>query len=220
MIRVAIAIPSRGQHPARFTLDLAHLVMVTSQHMAAGNLAFSVILGEHTYIDSNRNELVAAAIESDATHILWLDDDMRFPHDTLVRLLQHSKPVVGANYARRSVADPRPTAILKVGDRKTPGELLYGAEDASGLVEVEALGFGCVLTQIGVFGEVGAPWFEKHWDKTLRQDVGEDADFCARARKKGVAIYVDQALSEEVEHLGVFGYRLAHARMARDEKKE
>ena len=41
------------------------------------------------------------ALAVDATHILWLDSDMRFPADTLGRLLARNRDIVGANYCAR-----------------------------------------------------------------------------------------------------------------------
>ena len=50
----------------------------------------------------NRSRCVERAFKLQATHILWLDTDMRFPPDTLFRLLGRKKPIVGANYRARN----------------------------------------------------------------------------------------------------------------------
>ena len=54
-----------------------------------------------TYLPQQRMTLVKEAFQSGSTHILWIDSDMRFPKDALIRLLDRDLPIVGANYPMR-----------------------------------------------------------------------------------------------------------------------
>jgi hypothetical protein len=45
------------------------------------------------------------------THVLWIDDDMTFEPDVLVKLLRHDKDVIGVNYVTRS-DPPKPNVHL------------------------------------------------------------------------------------------------------------
>ena len=53
-------------------------------------------------LPQNRDLLVKAGQESGATHCKWFDDDMRFPKDSILRLLEHDKEIVCANYRFRT----------------------------------------------------------------------------------------------------------------------
>ena len=65
---------------------------------------------------------------------------------------------------------------------------------------------GCMLTSIDVFDAVGKPWFNIGYDARTDDYLGEDMDFCLRARENGYKIYVDDILSRQISHLGTFAY--------------
>jgi hypothetical protein len=206
MLKIAICIPSRGAMDYRFTYDLVQLVMYTQNTIVdAGQADFGVLFRADTYIHRNRESLAEMALRKNATHLLWLDDDMRFPPDLLVRLLAHQKPIVGVNYVTRGV-EAEPVAITQIAP---PGAKLQTPPDATGLAPVEALGFGAVLIESAVFTATTRPWFESCYKGT--QHYGEDVDFCMKARAAGYEVLVDQDLSKQIAHLGSFEYRMEHA---------
>ena len=47
-------------------------------------------------VDNARNEIVKAFLESDCTHLLFIDSDTIPPLDALKRLLAHDKPIISA----------------------------------------------------------------------------------------------------------------------------
>jgi hypothetical protein len=97
-LRVMIATPCTDMVKAGFALDLAMLYGLTCSY---GDVDCAVMQNKGTIIPQQRATLVDAAQRFNASHILWLDSDMRFPKDTLFRLMKHEKPIVAANYARR-----------------------------------------------------------------------------------------------------------------------
>ena len=202
-----IAVPSHDVVPVDFAFDLARLTSYTTAAVPDG-----VIVGlmglKATYIHAARNDLIEAAIVAGATHILWLDSDMRFPSSTLMHLARRNKPVVGCNYAQR-VVDPKYVAIKEVGK---PGVRCATTAESEGLEEVEALGFGCLLLRLdaleGMPDPNEVPWFQNvylgdgEW-------MGEDVHFCKLLREAGHKIYVDHDLSKHVRHIGSFEYDLS-----------
>jgi hypothetical protein len=212
--KIAICIPSRGMNPSEFTQDLAGLVLTTAVSLPPQD-NLGIICSEGTYIDKNRQELADAALLDDATHLFWLDDDMRFEPDVLLRLLAHDKPIVGLNYPRRAVASV-PTAIRYIGDEHHEREPLFTNEADTGLAMVEAIGFGCLLIKAEVFEKLQRPFFETRYDPIRGQRVGEDVDFCIKARRAGFDVLVDQAASQTVGHIGKFVFGHAHANALRE----
>jgi hypothetical protein len=216
---VAICIPSRGYCDFGFTMDLA-----TMLSWSVGNdVATVTLLGQDaTYIHANRNDLVKRALHiPGVTHLLWLDDDMRFPKETMYRLLKHNEAFVGANYpTRRTPVVPVSIKTIYPTERK-PGKRLLPPAGAAGLEEVDGIGFGVVLVRREVFEDVDFPWFECIYDRTRgMMMIGEDISFGMLAREKGYRIMVDHDLSEEIEHVGKFSYKLAHARAWAEEVQD
>lgn len=196
---VVIATPCTDLVRAGFALDLAKLVGTC----AAQRLRMAVMQNRGTIIPEQRQVLAEAAVDMEATHILFIDSDMRFPKDSLFRLLVHEEPIVGTNYPRRR--EPH----LPTAEHTNHGYLFTG-EDGEGLTEVTQLGFGLVLIETKVFEAMPKPWFAIGYSKS-GQYVGEDVFFCSRARTAGFRVLVDQGLSREILHTGEMDYSHDHA---------
>jgi hypothetical protein len=184
-------------------------------------LAFNV----GTYVHKSRNELLLDALtahEQDperprATHILWLDADMRFPRDAAIRLLKHQVPVVGINYSTRKMP-PEFVAIKQITqdeDATSGSKLVSDWEESTGLEEVDAIGFGFVMMEAAALVNLPDPrydpWFFFEMTKhgTL---MGEDVYFCVKMLKErlGLRVLVDHDLSKDCSHIGDFEYKLYH----------
>ena len=145
-----------------------------------------------------RNNGVARAQELGADYLLFLDSDMVFPRSTLLRLLAYGRDIVGATYLRRTP----PFAILGARLAEAP------APDAPGLAEMQHLPTGCLLIRMKVFEAMTRPYFRFRHDETTGDVIGEDYDFCDRARELGFRIWCDAALSFEIGHIGQTIYRI------------
>ena len=105
-LKVAICIPVYGMTHAKFTQSLANMI-VHSLEAAIVRDARNVKLELETFMVScsmlteSRHRLVAEALAWEADYMLCLDADHVFPPDTLVRLLAHGLPAVGAVGAKR-----------------------------------------------------------------------------------------------------------------------
>lgn len=215
-LRVMVAVPTHDHCPAMFAYDLAQMMAFTGVNLVGGDnapleaVSLSFVTG--TYVHSARQSLADIAVENGTDYVLWLDSDMRFPKDTLVRLLLHQKDVVGINYSSRGIP-PRFVAIKQV----FPAQYCITGPDSEGLEEVEAIGFGALLMKTDVLrglpdpeGDDG-PWFGFEWDTELRKMIGEDVGFCRLIREHGYSVYVDHDLSKECRHIGTLEYMAEHA---------
>lgn len=209
-VRLVIAIPSQDLVNAGFMFDLAGSLAGLKD---CPNLKLQLLNNRGTILPQQRHSLATLALESKPTHILWLDADMRFPVDTILRLIAHDVDVVAANYATRR-APIIPTAEIE------RNELVFQNEDAIGLLEVSHVGMGVMLTKAHVFEKIPKPWFATGWDRTGELFVGEDVFFCRQLRKAGVKINIDMALSNEVRHCGEFQYTLRHANVTLEKAKQ
>lgn len=203
--KIAIAVCSHDHSPAAFAADLAAMA-IFSQRELGPEIDIGVCMITGTYIHSARRKMLQTVIAEKCTHILWLDSDMRFPADSLVRLLNHQKPLVGINYAIRQF----PTGFVAFKTLNQEESVrLETLPESTGLVEVDGLGFGMVLMSQEVFKVLPSldddPWFRYDW-KPGQVEVGEDVHFCYMVRERGIKLYVDQDLSKQCGHIGTMTY--------------
>jgi len=198
--RVVIGVPCGDMVSAYFAYDLARLVGYTAMHVPDTSL--QILFHHGTLIAPQRQDIAKASVAAEATHILWLDADMRFPKQSLEGLLKQDVDIVGANYIRRRPPH-YPTAWAK-------GNYLWTYEDSEGLVEVDHVGMGLMLTKTRVFEETPMPWFQIPWVEERGTYRGEDITFMEAARNAGFKVYVDQSLSWFVQHTGTMEYSHIH----------
>lgn len=179
-MKVLIAVPCMDQVPAQFAQCLATLGKVDKTIVAfqIGSLVYT-----------SRNDLAQIAIKQGCDYIFWLDSDMMFPPDALVRMfksLEHGDIVSGLYFRR--VAPFTPVIYDKLDIDDTGCHYTEPKEIPDGIFEVAGCGFGCVLMptdiMLDVIEKYGSPF-------TPINGIGEDLSFCWRARQLGFKIVCD-----------------------------
>lgn len=181
---------------------MAHLMAISRDYGAEVHLDWQIMGGSN--LCQQRQQLVSRALNLKATHVLWWDADIKAPADVIPRLLNHSKPVVCANYPTKELVS-RPTVYLDGDDHTGP---LWTKPGDTGLVgDVARAGLGLMLVDAQVFYHIDLPWFvfEPKAPEFIMYG-GEDHYFCDKVRKSGIPIFCDQDLSQEVAHVGSFEF--------------
>jgi hypothetical protein len=211
---LAIGIPSFGMVHLYFCARLYNLRMPMNRVVRQ----FYVVGKE---VGEARNELCARALDvgedgqpERCTHLLFLDDDVLFHPDVLLKLLSHDRPIVsGLYYAKSSVPQPLILHGEFGGTARTwtPGDL----------VECEGHGMGLCLIRTEVLRRMrdeldlgtdphGYPaWFRTVKDSPLVRADGvpaiynstEDWQFLMRARQLGYQPCVDTSAAAFGWHL-------------------
>lgn len=195
--KIAILVPTRDLVHSYFSYSLIQLVKFSTQL----GLDVYTFFDSSTILLNQRNNLVNMALELGADWVLWLDSDMIFPMSTLTRLLSHNKDIVGCNYMKRSLP-LKPTAYLDTTDWNS-----YLPLDTDGdIVEVEAMGMGCVLMKMETFLSLEKPYFKFTYDKDTDDYLGEDFNLFKDLNLNGYKVFVDANLSKEINHLGTFSF--------------
>lgn len=185
-MKVLIAVPCMDQVPAPFCQSLAQLKKV-------GECVLAMKSGSLIY--TSRNSLATMAIQMDADYVFWLDSDMVFQPDTLVRMMdtvqKHDIDMLTGLYFRRvppyspvlfDKLEMRTKTVLDWSEFKTIPEYLF---------EVGGCGFGCVLVSTEVLMSVQG----KHGNMFAPMgNNGEDIAFCIRARDCGYKIICDPSI--------------------------
>lgn len=208
-LRIAVCVPG-DRWKAGFGFGVSNMMaFFAGSEYAGGTKDIQLISVSGSMLGTIRMDLVQRAMKFDATHMLFLDDDMEFPADLLNRLLRHNLPVVGCNYARR-VVPPVPTAW---GLDDQP---VYTSDASTGLEEVAHIATGAMLLDMRVFdllqdklGDEAMPLFQFTWkkgDNGVWHEQGEDVYFCRKLRSVGLPIFVDHDASKGIGHIGEFTF--------------
>lgn len=203
--RVAVCIPSGESWKAPTAFQATCLAIYSAPHVAIVPIN---IRGEDTA--QSRNRLVRHAIRSGAGWLLWIDADMVFPPDALMRLLAYDLDIVGVDYRLRGPPFKRIGLFMRDGDpkRTTHVNRAEAAAQQTGLVEMAVLGLGFVLVRASVFRKLPPPWFGRTWSRehaSLGNPDGfstEDSYFCSVARHHGYSVWCDLDLSAQIQHVG------------------
>lgn len=212
-IHLVIGIPTGDTMEAGFGYDYGKMMMYLGMNVVAvGAVEMRTFMVQDTLVHKARNDIVETMLaKTDATHLLFLDSDMRFPWHAPLMLIQHNKPVIGVNYSTRSGV-PRPVALVDIDQTEPHRRFLYPQPEPSPPVEVEAVGMGVCLIQREVFEKVAYPWFDIVYDPVNRRWLGEDVTFCRKVRAAGYGVWVDPILSDTIGHVGRFEYTLGHTK--------
>lgn len=211
--RVLVAVPCGDMVHAGFAYDLSRMLAYSVAMDDDLLVAPAMIRG--TVLPSQRHVLVRDALEGDFTHILWLDSDMRFPKNTLLRLLAHEKSVVAVNYTTRRV--PIVPLARSVED-ETP---MFFTEGQTGLVQAKTAGLGVCLMETAVFRNMAPPWFAIGYNREHGVYAGEDIYLFTRMHDElRVPLFIDVDLSRTISHIGEFEYTTEQAAHLRDASKE
>lgn len=193
--KVCISITSNFEFlPTYFVIDLISMINYASKF----GVTCSVFSSRNSMgIDMIRNSAVDFARESGCDYVLHLDTDHHYPHNTLVKLLQHKKPFVCGVYCKR-------TTPFEYVQYKNPMKIpintpknTYKAEELNGLMRIGASGTAGNLVHIGVYDRISKPYYEftttKKGGKLYKS--GEDVNFCRKLHKAGIEVWCDTSLS-------------------------
>ena len=208
-INVAIGIPLAGDYSG-------HRKFWESLLMMKKPGVFQPIVVPRVTIQHARNLIVSKALELNCTHVLFIDDDMIFPQDAAIRLLEHDRDIVcGLAFQRKK--PHMPCIFRNVIDNDE--QQIYPMEIVKqGLFEIDACGSAFVLIKTDVFRKLEEPWYV--WgDKTLgvyvdKGGLGEDISFSLKAKRAGFEVFCDTDLiithigdNEEVTDIHYFAHK-------------
>lgn len=127
-----------------------------------------------------RNEVVKAALSTDADAVFWVDSDIVLPVEAITRLVQTGQEFVTGIYCQRY--PPHWPLVAHFNEEKrTFNWFIDWPENA--VAPIDGCGFGCVVTSTRLLKALDPPWF--HYEK-----FSEDFDFCLKAARAGFQPHV------------------------------
>ena len=195
-MKTLIAVPSHDYVHAEFTKSLMNLEMPQ-------DTGFTMIT--NTLIYTARTLIMDNAVEMDFDNVLWIDSDMTFKPDALMKLAgdmeQGLDMVCGIYFTRKFPMFPGIQSELhwriKEDGWVDTGAKCYMDYPKDSLFEVQGCGFGFVMTSVDLLKRMkekyGSPFYPL-------MGMGEDTAFCWRVREAGGKIWCDSRV--KCGHIG------------------
>jgi hypothetical protein len=203
---VVLATPSRD---GRAYFDYTVSAINTFRACDRAGVKCGILLEmNESLLPAGRNRLVAKFLQQDPafTHLLFVDDDMSWQPESVLRLLAHGEDFVAGPYVRRDeTPSPRWTCKLEL-EPEIDGRGLtraFGVGMGFTMISRVALEKMCRVFAHETYEDLSLPG-KHHWlfDIEVRdgQINGEDYVFCRKYRETGGTIYVDTTI--ELGHIG------------------
>lgn len=185
--------------------------LLASQHALrqAGIRSEIVFETQCSLVITGRNSLVADFMESDATDMVFIDSDIGWKPEDLVRLLQHPVSMVAGIYRKKA---PELIYAMEFDDPTS-----IKADSKTGLLKAKGVAAGflrlrrdCIETMIQAYPElkITEKGREQYalFDTSLSDGkmTGEDYTFCRRWGAIGGTIWIDPNI--ELDHYGMTAY--------------
>lgn len=223
-----------------FTLSLIELRSLADR--LGIHLEFNILLGE-SLITRGRNRIAHEFMQSDCTHLMFIDSDIQFQAQDVFRLIDCNLPIVAGCYPLKQINWDNISKVSGLVDAKDLGELggnlvVSFREDSFAVdkpTEVYETGTGFMLIKRSVFKSLESritPHFENHtrsgcvelirgYFNTGVNEVGkflsEDYMFCLEYRMAGGKVWVLPSI--ELNHIGQYVYKGSILQMARLEER-
>lgn len=203
MKNITIALCTNRQVKPKTVGCLLDVVTHKGKVFNTEEIDFHILIAERGYtIAENRNYCVVQAQKNKSDYLFFVDDDMTFPSDTLERLLNREKEVIGINSYSRCLP---PSSTVGLMDKK--GEYMHPDKHTEWemqipdyLFEAYFVGTGVALIDMKVFDKIKKPYFTFTYDKNGQVIHGEDGNFCRKVKEAGIGIWCDGSI--EVGHIG------------------
>lgn len=220
-VRIYIAIPAYGGWTRN---ACASSLMRLASRLTAAGIDFNGMIVDSENIAAVRNFYASLALQEAMTHILFVDYDIEFESQTVFKMMQAQKPVIGAVCARRPqgrmLYEGMPPLLPNVGlataDRPLNKPLDTVASIGMGLTLIETQALRALINtgklkkqerhDFGPDGLTGPlfGFFDRADDGS---DRSEDISFCRRWRE--LCNGEIWALSgEDIGHIGDMVWRL------------
>ena len=187
------------------------------------------LMGNESLITRGRNYIADHFLQSDSTHLMWIDADVGFERDAILKLLNYDEDFVGAAYPKKmrtsSILSTNPNNLRDHGASYVvnflDNEHNVNKKNEKGLVEMRHLGTGFMLVTKKVFKKMRANcrqaraanfgqfanWYTEYFKTDLDEEgvlQSEDWVFCNQWRDVGGKIWLDPTI--KLDHIGTYIY--------------
>lgn len=195
-MKIIICIPHNFAYFEKpFTISLLELIVYTNWWIQKEkkDIDISVITQDGLFLDCMRNRLVEAALQTDQTHLLFLDADMTFPRNAIQLMVEDFEDTPQLEAVTGLYTWKRPPFLPHVytsWNDETKQFQIAGKFPLTEPFWVEGAGAGCLMVKAEVFKRIKSPWFlferETGEGQLCEATFGEDLYFCKKAKMEMV----------------------------------
>lgn len=202
-MKLSITVISNRDQKPHFTQCLADLLCHTFIH--ANRIGIKAIIPkigrQWSALPNGRQAALDDAIAQGSTHLLSIDDDMKFPPNTLEVMASRKVQAIGVNAVLKDPSERKFTAYGFNG-------INIDSRSKTGIEEVEFAGFGVFLLELSAVKNIPLPHFAMPWNEKTQRCDQEDHFLCAKLRNNGVKIYIDHDVSQHIGHVGDYVFTM------------
>ncbi len=171
---IFVATPVHDQCSIHYTQGLLEFQQLCIKR----NVDVTFAIMKSSLVTQGRNLCVSSFLESDYTHMLFVDSDILFNAESIFKMIQRDKDVISIPYPLKTLAHNKVFDKFKKGEIKTSQDIqkwsnLYpmkvlNEKDITvenGVIEVTHSPTGCMLIKRGVFSKL----IQKYPDKAIVQ---------------------------------------------------
>lgn len=208
-VRLLIATHTHGSVTPAYAQSLA----LTTAYLACHGVPHVAVMFEDSLVDRGRDRAAAALLENGFSHLLFLDADIEFKPEDVIRLLAADKDLIVGAYRKKNERNEFAISFL-------PDACEHLEEcPETHAVKIARAGTGFMMIKRGVFEKMAAAMpqieYEDHsnggtdvrimhafFEHVIvnRRRWSEDYTFCERARSIGVDVWLDPYI--ELGHWG------------------
>jgi GT2 family glycosyltransferase len=162
--------------------------------------SYQVMFKTSSLIYRARSSMAEKALKDDFDYMLFIDGDMKFPHDGMDRLIATGQDVVGALCTMRQPPFlPTIGSIVKNDDGSVKGVATRLTYPENAVTEVDTIGMAFTLISRRALEAVRAKFGPVGMFQIIPLpsggDLPEDTSFCWRVKEAGLKVYCDTGLS-------------------------
>jgi len=178
------------------------------------NLDFQIdTLSNESNVNRARNSCAAKFLTGDATHLMFVDADIQFRAEDIVKLVTHNKDIVGGIYPQKTL--PPKMVVNTLDNGKREGDLVEVGTMGTGFMMIKRVVFEAMIDQgahkytdaIGLSNEENNNQYD-FFNCTIDSQgryLTEDWSFCRRWRQLGGQIWADTTIS--LAHVGYYRFQ-------------
>lgn len=211
---IFIGVPTPEYQHYFFTSSLLALITHSMNTLKNANIIYQPQTGVRT--DRNRNMLLEQAYKTNFDYILWLDADMTYPKDIIIKYLEAKEivnwQIIGSLYFKRKPPFD-PVAYFEKGSKEGKYHALHPESiKNTDIMKVLALGYGGMMVSRQAYDAMDEDKWTRYGHNFYHPQPHDneyqthDILFCEKAREHGIDVYLHGGVRPKHLHVVEIGY--------------
>ncbi len=193
-------ITNRGSMPTYFIKSLFEIFEFTR----ASGIQAEIRTFDSVEVQIMRNKCCNHAVDEEFDYVFMLDTDMKYPRDSVVRLIKHDKDFVVGSATQR-IYPFFPTQYKKFSQDtfKNKENRVFITKEDKELIEIGSSGVVGALIKVSCLKKLKMPYFKIEYFDDL-DFTGSDVYFCKQLAENKIKLFLDPTINYEHEILAFY----------------